>query len=250
MMAALPAIPAIVSGLGSILGGIFGGNDEPDYSALYREQADQYGQQANPIIKEYLAKALGLMQPYEQLGRGALEKYRQASQEMIAPDFINQQMQGYQMSPWAQNQLKQGQEAISSSAYARGLGGSTAQGRNLLDYSQGLTSRDMQRYLQNKMAARQYGMEGLGTIGGRGQQAAGQMGAYNIGAGQSLLDVLRNQAAMRNQGILAQQEQNQQRAEQIGSMFPAIGNIMSQFQTFQSPVQRAMNTYFTKQWGG
>lgn len=168
------------------------------YSKDLERIAKQFGFEGANQLKDYLSKAEGKMQPYETEGRNAMGDYGRLSREMTNPNFVNTQMEDYEISPWAQNQMKQGQESINSAAYAGGFGGSTAQGRNLMNFSQDLSNKDMQQYFQNKMASRQGGMEGLANIYGKGFGAAGQMGQWNMDAGKSLVDILKEQASLKS----------------------------------------------------
>lgn len=194
------ALGGIGAGLGSLL---FGGDD------------DGYGDIA-PQLKEYLGKAVGYMDPYEKMGRGALGDYfTQLKQAEDPTQYIGSIMSKYQESPGAQFQRKQGLADISTGAAARGLLGSGAQAKSMMKYGQGLSAQDQQQYLQNVLGLRGQTLGGLAGLGQMGEQAAGQMGQWTYGTGENL-------ANLQSQMAAAQQKQQSQ---MFGDILGAAGSL-------------------------
>lgn len=192
-----------LTGIGGALGSMLFGGD------------DGYGDIA-PQLKDYLSKAVGYMDPYEKMGKGALGDYfAQLKQAEDPTQYIGSIMSKYQESPGAQFQRKQGLADISTGAAARGLLGSGAQARSMMKYGQGLSAQDQQQYLQNVLGLRGQTLGGLAGLGQMGEQAAGQMGQWTYGTGENL-------ANLQSQMAAAQQKQQSQ---MFGDILGAAGSL-------------------------
>jgi len=139
-----------ISGATGFLGGLFGDSGQP-----YQDAMNQY--------EKYGKMGADTQQPWMQAGQQAIPQYQQWLQQQQNPSqFINNQMNQYQQSPWAQFQMKQGQNAANNAASASGLVGSTPYMQASQDYARNISSQDMNQWLQNVL--------GVNTQYGQGQQ--------------------------------------------------------------------------------
>lgn len=138
------------SGLGSFLGGMFGDSGRP-----YDKAQQQY--------QQWTDKAQGTQQPFVDAGHGAIGDYQQWLQNQKDPSkFINDQMNNYQESPYAQYLQRQSQNAGQNAASASGLMGSTPMMQQMQQNSHDIASQDQNQWLQNVL--------GINTQYGQGQQ--------------------------------------------------------------------------------
>lgn len=135
---------------------------------------------ASGQLDKYYGQAQQALSPYMNAGQNALGNYQNALAPMgNSQQYINNIMNGYQESPWAKFQQQYGQKAMQNAASAGGMLGSGAQWKAAADYSQGLSSRDMQQWLQNNL--------GVTDRYTQGQQDISHMG---FGGAQSLAQLL------------------------------------------------------------
>ncbi len=138
------------SGLGGILGGLFGNSSKP-----YDAEMDQY--------QKWMQQAQQAQQPYANAGQGAIGDYQNWLQSQKDPSkFINEQMGNYQESPWANYLQQQSMNAGQNAASASGLMGSTPLMQQLQQNAGNIASQDQNQWLQNVL--------GINTQYGQGQQ--------------------------------------------------------------------------------
>lgn len=138
------------SGLGGLLGGLFGDSGKP-----YDKAMEQYQQWAD--------KAQGLNQPYLDAGKGAIGDYQKWLQGQQDPSkFINGLMGQYQESPYTAYLQKQAQNAGMNAASAGGLMGSTPMMQQMQQNAANLGQQGMNDWLQQVL--------GINTQYGQGQQ--------------------------------------------------------------------------------
>ena len=202
-------------GIGSILGSIIGGPSD------YLGGGEQTLGGAEDYIKQMYQKGIGQLSPYEQAGRGALGDYMSALQAYKDPtQLYSQIMSGYQQSPAAQFQEQQGMEQLQNVMGAQGLAGSGQEAKDVLKYSQGLSSQDMQQYLNNVLGMGQTYLGGMGGLGQMGYGAAGQMAGLGMQAGQQVGGL---SEALANAQALAAQRQAQSASGMGGLLGGALG---------------------------
>lgn len=222
-MAAL-ALPIV----GNLISGLFGMS-----AARKKAQADKQaaatvgaaGAQAQNFTKEQLAQSQAELNPYISTGTQAFTSLGQSMQQGLqgqgplaswTGNFQAPTAAEAEATPGYQFQLQQGQQALESSAAARGGLLSTGTGKQLEQFGQGLAStnyndvynRAMQQYQQKYGEFQQgqsniynrlmgIGQTGLGATqtsvgaalqgaslyGGQGQLAAGQQAGYQAQAG-------------------------------------------------------------------
>ncbi len=174
------------SGLGGLLGGMFGNSGSP-----YGDAMSQY--------QKYMQQAQGVQNPFLQAGTGAIGNYQNWLQGMQDPTkFMNNMMGQYQESPFAKFQQQQGMRAANNMGSATGMTGSTPLMQQAQQNAQNISSGDMNNWLQNVLGINsQYG-QGQQNLMNMGQGSAnalsgmyGQMGqqmgegAYGQRAGQN-----------------------------------------------------------------
>ena len=171
------------SGLGGMLGGLFGNSGAPYGAAM-----DQYQQWAD--------KAQGVQQPYLNAGVGAIGDYQKWLQGQQDPSkFINNLMGGYQESPYAQYMQQQSMRAGQNAASASGMMGSTPMMEQLQQNAGNIASGDMNQWLQNVLGINtQYG-QGQQNLMQGGQNAANSLTNMYQQMGQQMGDAAYGQAA-------------------------------------------------------
>jgi len=175
------------SGLGGILGGLFGNSRKPYDAAM--QQYQQYGQQAQQA-----------QQPYQQAGQGAIGDYQKWLQGQQDPSqFINDQMANYQESPYAQYLQQQAMRAGQNAASADGTMGSTPMMQQMQQNAGNIASQDQNQWLQNVLGINsQYG-QGQQNLMTGGQNAANQLSNMNMNMGQRMGEAAYGQQAGKNQ---------------------------------------------------
>jgi hypothetical protein len=151
------------SGLGGLLGGLFGNSDKP-----YDKAMEQYQQWAN--------KSQGTQQPFLDAGTGAIGNYQDWLEKQKDPTkFINDTMGQYSESPYAQYLQKQSLRAGQNAASAGGLSGSTPLMQQLQQNAGNISSQDQNQWLQNVLGINtQYG-QGQNNLMQGGQNAANSL---------------------------------------------------------------------------
>lgn len=159
-------------GLFSSLGDMFA----PDYSNSMdsMQQAQQY------------------QMPFYNAGVNMLDPYTSMLQSLTSdPTALEDQIMGkYSMSPTATYQTQQMQDSMNRSAAMSGNLSSPAEQQQMANQTQGLVSRDQQKYLQGAMNPFLAGLQGQQYVTGMGQQAGNQLSNIqqsmaNLQAGQT-----------------------------------------------------------------
>ncbi len=151
------------SGLGGILGGLFGNSSKP-----YDAEMEQY--------QKWMQQAQQAQQPYADAGKGAIGDYQKWLQSQQDPSkFINDQMGNYQESPWAKNLQQLSMNAGQNAASASGLMGSTPLMQQLQQNAGTIASQDQNQWLQNVLGINtQYG-QGQNNLMTGGQNSANKL---------------------------------------------------------------------------
>jgi len=151
------------SGLGSLIGGLFGDSGKP-----YDKAMEQY--------QKYMQMGQGTQQPFLNAGTGAIGDYQKWLQGQQDPSkFINDQMGQYQESPYAKYLQQQSMNAGQNAASASGLMGSTPLMQQLQQNAGSISSADQNQWLQNVLGINsQYG-QGQQNLMTGGQNAANSL---------------------------------------------------------------------------
>lgn len=153
------------SGLGGLLGGLFGNSGKP-----YGRAMDQY--------QKWLNEAKATQQPYLNAGATAIPEYQSWLKNMQNPsEFVNGLMQNYQESPYTRYLQQQAQNAGINSGSASGLTGSSALAQQMQQNAANIGQQGLDAWLQNVL--------GLNTMYGQGQQNL-------LGMGQGSANALSN----------------------------------------------------------
>jgi hypothetical protein len=196
---AAAALP-IVSGLGSLFGGILGSNASKK-AAQEQIQADQKG---IGTIQGSETSALGQLSPYTSAGSKATgtlsDMLSTPGQGLLTPwtqQFTAPTADQAAATPGYQFQLKAGEDALQNSAAARG---GLLSGRTLADmntYAQGLAGTNYQNTFNNALTQYQSAYNTfqnnqantysrLFGVSGQGLNAANSAAGINMGAGQDI----------------------------------------------------------------
>lgn len=175
------------SGLGGILGGMFGNSSKPYDAAMQQYQ-------------NYMNQSQQAQQPYQQAGQGAIGDYQKWLQGQQDPSkFINDQMANYQESPYAQYLQQQSMRAGQNAASADGTMGSTPMMQQMQQNAGNIASQDQNQWLQNVLGINsQYG-QGQQNLMTGGQNAANQLSNMYNNMGQRMGEAAYGQQAGKNQ---------------------------------------------------
>jgi hypothetical protein len=176
----------IGSGIGGLLGGLFG-----DSGAPYGAAMDEYERWAN--------KAQGVQNPFLQAGTGAIPQYQEWLNKMKDPSgFMNNLMGNYQQSPYARYLTNQSLHAGQNAASASGLSGSTPFLQQMQQNAGNISSGDMNNWLQKALGINsQYG-QGVGNMMNMGQNSANALTNMYGDMGKSMGEAAYGQKAGQN----------------------------------------------------
>lgn len=175
------------SGLGGFLGGLFGHSDKP-----YDKAMEQY--------QKYMQMGQQTQQPYLNAGQDSIVNYQNWLQNQQNPSqFINNQMENYQESPWAQNMQQQSINAGQNAASASGLMGSTPLMQALQQNAGTIASQDQNNWLQKILGINsQYG-QGQNNLMTGGKNAANALATLYNQMGQQMGEAAYGKEAGKNQ---------------------------------------------------
>lgn len=247
-------ITAGLGGIGSALGGLFGGGGDPyDAASKYYNQIPGMLQgQLNPWIQQgqrmgnqlegqygqLIGGLPGLQQQYGQMAGMGQQVMNQYGQLMNDPNSVmNKIGSQYQQSPGFQFQMNQGMNAANNAAASGGMAGSPQHQQQAATMAEGLANQDYWNYMNKGLGLYGQGLQGGANIFGTG--LAGQQGLYNQGlagmqgmygtgfqGANALAGGLAN--TMMNQGNLAfsgQAAQNQNQGQMWGNLIGGIGAL-------------------------
>jgi hypothetical protein len=193
-----------IGGIGSMIGGLFGGSgDNGSDTALQAAQLQYQGSQnAIAAQQQAVAEARGYMQPYYKAGTSALDLYGGL---LNVPGFAPQDPTAtLRATPGYDWQMGQGVNALERGAAARGGLYSGAQMKGLTKYGQGMADQTYQNYLNRIGGMATSGQNAAALQGGYGMTAAPNIGNYMTYGGNALAQgqigaYNANQSAYQNQ---------------------------------------------------
>lgn len=167
-------------------GGFIGNLISGGGSSGYGDMSNQIQQGINALNQQY-GSGQQVLQPWEQQGLNAFGQYGSAINGMSNPSqFYSNIMNQYQMSPAAQFQEQQGQQAMNQASAASGTLGSGGAQKALDQYSQGVASQDQNQYFGNVMGINNQYLGGLQNQYGTGFGAANALNENYMGLGNQL----------------------------------------------------------------
>jgi hypothetical protein len=146
-------------------------------------------------------KGIDKLTPWSETGQSALEKLMASlSQKEDPSKYYNQIISGYSESPYAKLLQEKGIRSANQAGAASGMLGSGEEQKWLTDYSQKVSSADMDNYFKNIFGINDSYEKGLGGVSSEGLGSAGsQMGAYGK-LGDSYLQGKEDQGSIEQQG--------------------------------------------------
>ena len=157
------------SGLGGLLGGMFGNSGKP-----YDKAMEEY--------QKYMQMGQGVQQPYLDAGKEGLGNYQEWLKGQKDPGgFINNLMGQYQQSPYNSYLQGQAQNAGINAGSANGTMGSSALMQQMQQNAGNISQQGMDSWLQNAL--------GINSQYGQGQPNLMQGGQ---GAANSLMNMYSN----------------------------------------------------------
>lgn len=177
------------SGIGGLLGGIFG-----DSGAPYDAAMDQY--------QKWATKGEAAQNPFYSAGTGAIGNYQDWLKNMSNPtEFINNIMSNYKQSPYSRFLQQQNLRAGMNFGSASGLTGSTPLLEQMQANANNYASQDQNQWLQNVLGINtQYG-QGQQNLMGVGQNAANSLTNLYGNLGQQMGEAAYGKEAGGNQDI-------------------------------------------------
>lgn len=148
-----------------------------------------YRQAGHEIEKGY-NQGQGYLDPYNQAGRGQIDKLTGAQDKLMDPAALqNEWAKSYQMSPYAQQLQQQAQSSGMDAASSQGLLGSSSAINSIQQGSSNIMNADREKYMNDLMEKYRTGI-GVGqNIFGQGANAANQMSQNANQYGQNMAGV-------------------------------------------------------------
>jgi len=145
-----------------------------------------YKKAEEPVNQAY-NEAKGYQDPYFQQGQAQYQRLNDATGALLNPvELENRWAQSYEQSPYAQQLLRQNQEAGQEAASAMGLGGSSAALGNIQTGAGNIVSQDREKFMKDLMEKYLAGI-GLGqNIYGQGAAAGTNLSNLATGHGTAL----------------------------------------------------------------
>lgn len=176
----------MISGLGGIIGGLFGNSEKP-----YDKSMEQY--------QKYMQMGQNVQQPYLNAGSGAIGDYQRWLQNQQNPgQFVNNLMGQYQQSPYTSYLQQQAQNAGINAGSANGLAGSSALMQQMQQNAGNIAQQGIDSWLQNVLGINaQYG-QGQQNLMQGGQNAANSLANMYSQMGQQMGEQTYNKEASKN----------------------------------------------------
>lgn len=157
---------------------------------------DQFADMFNPAksyrnagkeIKKGYETGQGYLDPYNQAGKGQIDKLTGAENNLLNPGALeNEWTSGYEMSPYAKQLQDQAKSSGMDAASSQGLLGSSSALNTIQQGSSNIMNADRQKYMDDLMQKYLSGI-GIGqNMFQQGGSAAGQMGGNAIDFGKQM----------------------------------------------------------------
>lgn len=132
---------------------------------------------ALPYIQQIPGAEGGYYNPYISTGQQANQNLFNAGNQLMnnPAGMYNNIASGYQMSPYAQNQINQQMNAINNTAAAGGYIGTPYNQQQVASMVQGITSKDENQYINSVIGLYHMGLLDEQDLNNLGFQASGKM---------------------------------------------------------------------------
>lgn len=142
-------------------------------SFLHPERGYEQGQD---VINQGWNEASGYLEPYSQYGNQEHGRLSNAARRLLHPEQLeNDWASGYQMSPYAQDELQRANDIGLNAASSMGLMGSSAGLENLQRTGSSIMNADRRNYLQDLMQKYLAGVQTSQNIFNTGATAGNQL---------------------------------------------------------------------------
>lgn len=132
-------------------------------------------------------EAKGFMQPYANAGMNEYGRLSGATGNLLHPDQLeNKWIQGYEMSPYAQDEIGRSKEYGLDAASSMGLMGSSPALESIQRNSSSIMNADRRNYLQDLMQKYLAGVQSSQNIFGIGAGTAQSMGQGALSTGENV----------------------------------------------------------------
>lgn len=157
-------------------------------SFLHPERGYEAG---NEELNKAWNEARGYMQPFQQAGTNEIGRLHDATGRLLDPATLqNEWAKGYEMSPYAKDELMRSQNLGLDAASSMGLNGSSAALENTQRTGSSIMNADRQKYLDSLMQKYLLGVQSSQNIFGTGA-------GVGTSLGQGALQTGENRAQMR-----------------------------------------------------
>jgi hypothetical protein len=188
-------------------------------------------QKAQDTSSQYFDQAQAGLNPYNQMGQQAGGSLQEMMQKFMNPGQLeNEWSQGYEMSPYAQQQMGLSKQSGLDAASSMGLMGSSAAVNNIQNQAGNIMQQDREKYMKDLMEKYMAGM-GIGqNMYSQGGSAAGQMSqnAMNQGSNMAGMEYNKNAAGGNMFGDLFGKGMGMAGSMFGGPMGGAMGNWLGQ----------------------
>jgi hypothetical protein len=132
---------------------------------------------AMPYIQQIPGQVAPYYNPYIQSGQQANQNLSNAGNQLMSnpAGMYNSVASGYQMSPYAQNQITQETKAMNNTAAAGGFVGTPYNQAQVGQMVQGITSKDENEYINSVIGLYHMGLLDEQDLNNLGFQASGKM---------------------------------------------------------------------------
>jgi hypothetical protein len=153
-------------------------------------------QKAQDTSSQYFDQAQAGLNPYNQMGQQAGGSLQEMMQKFMNPGQLeNEWSQGYEMSPYAQQQMGLSKQSGLDAASSMGLMGSSAAVNNIQNQAGNIMQQDREKYMKDLMEKYMAGM-GIGqNMYNQGGSAAGQMSQNAMNQGNNMAGMEYNKNA-------------------------------------------------------
>ncbi len=159
---------------------------------------------AGKEIKNGYNQGQGYLDPYNQAGRGQIDRLTGAQDKLMNPGALQDEWaKNYQMSPYAQQMQEQAKAGGMDAASSQGLLGSSTAINAIQQGSSNIMNADRQQYMNDLMEKYKTGLgigqdmfhqggSAAGQMSGNAMDFGKQMGSMEFGKGNAMMNQMMN----------------------------------------------------------